>query len=63
MEQAPQTQVWLAVSQDPRAMVSGRYFYHERLRDVHPAASDVGVQDGLLNACQRLTGVALQQTA
>jgi NAD(P)-dependent dehydrogenase (short-subunit alcohol dehydrogenase family) len=63
MRQAPQTQVWLAVSHDPDALVSGRYFYHQRLRDTHPAASNIEVQDGLLNACQQLTGVALQPTA
>ena len=58
MAQAPQTQVWLAVSDEPRAMASGRYFYHQQLRETHPAATDVSVQDGLLNACQKLTGVA-----
>jgi NAD(P)-dependent dehydrogenase (short-subunit alcohol dehydrogenase family) len=57
--QGAETQVWLAASDDPRAKVSGRYFYHKQLRDSHPAASDVDVQDGLLRACERLTGVAL----
>jgi NAD(P)-dependent dehydrogenase (short-subunit alcohol dehydrogenase family) len=61
LAQAPDTQVWLAVSNDPNAMVSGHYFYHRRLRDTHPAASDPSVQDGLLSACERLTGVALAQ--
>jgi NAD(P)-dependent dehydrogenase (short-subunit alcohol dehydrogenase family) len=60
MTQAPATQVWLAVSNDPQAMVSGRYFYHQTLRDTHPAASDVGVQEGLLRACEQLTGVTLE---
>jgi NAD(P)-dependent dehydrogenase (short-subunit alcohol dehydrogenase family) len=55
----PETQVWLAVSSDPHATVSGRYFYHRRLRDTHPAVSDVSVQDGLLRECEQLTGVAL----
>ena len=55
----PETQVWLAVSNDRDAMVSGRYFYHRRLRDTHPAASDAGIQDGLLHACEQLSGVAL----
>jgi len=61
--QAPETQVWLAVSDDPHAMVSGRYFYHRRLRDAHPAASDTRIQDGLLRACEQLTGVALTPDA
>ena len=61
LAQAPETQVWLAVSDEPNAMVTGRYFYHRRLRDSHPAASDANIQDGLLSACERLTGVALPQ--
>jgi len=59
MTKAHETQVWLAVSDDPRAMVSGRYFHHQRFRDAHPAASDVNVQDGLLRACEQFTGVTL----
>jgi NAD(P)-dependent dehydrogenase (short-subunit alcohol dehydrogenase family) len=59
MAQAPETQVWLAVSDDPLATVSGRYFYHKQLRETHAAASDVRVQDGLLDACESLSGVSL----
>jgi NAD(P)-dependent dehydrogenase (short-subunit alcohol dehydrogenase family) len=59
MARAPETQVWLAVSDDPRATVSGRYFYHKSLRDTHPAASDIRVHDGLLRACEEFTGVTL----
>jgi NAD(P)-dependent dehydrogenase (short-subunit alcohol dehydrogenase family) len=35
------TQVWLAVSDDPAATVTGGYFYHQQPRDVHPAARSV----------------------
>jgi NAD(P)-dependent dehydrogenase (short-subunit alcohol dehydrogenase family) len=59
LAQGHETQAWLAVSDDPDAEVSGRYFYHRRLRDAHPAATDVTVQEGLLTACRELTGVAL----
>jgi NAD(P)-dependent dehydrogenase (short-subunit alcohol dehydrogenase family) len=59
LEQAPETQVWLAVSDEPDAKISGRYFYHRQLRSTHPDASNVKVQDGLLQACRELTGVAL----
>jgi NAD(P)-dependent dehydrogenase (short-subunit alcohol dehydrogenase family) len=59
LAQGTETQVWLAVSNDTDAMVSGRYFYHRRLRDTHPAASDTSIQDGLLRACERLSGVIL----
>jgi NAD(P)-dependent dehydrogenase (short-subunit alcohol dehydrogenase family) len=53
------TQVWLATSDDPEAAVSGRYFYHRQAREVHPAAPDPKLQDGLLQACEELTGVTV----
>jgi NAD(P)-dependent dehydrogenase (short-subunit alcohol dehydrogenase family) len=53
------TQVWLAVSDDPKAAVTGNYFYHQQVRDVHPAARSIEVQDGLLDGCAEITGVVL----
>lgn len=54
-----ETQVWLAVSDDAEARVSGRYLHHRRPRGASPAASDAALQGGLLRACEDLTGVAL----
>ena len=59
LQQGAETQVWLAASDDPKAAVSGRYFYHLRPREPHPAASDRSVQDGLLHACEQITDTAL----
>jgi len=59
VEQGAQTQVWLAVSDESDALVSGRYLYHKRPQAAHPSASDTGVQDGFLTACEQLTGVKL----
>jgi NAD(P)-dependent dehydrogenase (short-subunit alcohol dehydrogenase family) len=53
------TQVWLAVSEDKAAMVTGEYFFHKQLRPPHPATHDTGIQDALMDACGRLSGVAL----
>jgi NAD(P)-dependent dehydrogenase (short-subunit alcohol dehydrogenase family) len=53
------TQVWLAVSDDPTATVTGGYFYHQQPRAVHAAARSVEVQGGLLDRCAELTGVVL----
>jgi hypothetical protein len=39
--------------------VTGGYFYHQRLRDVNPAARDPELQDRLLDCCRDLSGVAL----
>ena len=59
LEQGAATQVWLAVSHDPEALVSGRYFHHRQQREAHPAAQDVGRQDALLAYCAGLTGERL----
>ena len=59
LEQGVATQVWLAVSDDRDAKVSGRCFYHKRTQAAHPAASDLTVQNGFLAACEQLTGVRL----
>jgi len=55
----PVTQVWLAVSTDPAAMVSGGYFYHQQPRELHPAAQQVEVQEQFLAECERVSGIKL----
>lgn len=55
----PKTQVWLAVSDDPAARVTGGYFYHERPRKPNPEASQTAVQERFLQECARLSGVKL----
>ena len=59
LQEAVATQVWLAVSDEPGAKVSGRYFYRKRARAALPVASDVAAQDAFLAACQQLTAVPL----
>jgi hypothetical protein len=59
MDAAHRTQVWLAVSQDRAAMVSGKYFFHMRERTPNPAAHDAGRQAALLDACRRLSGIEM----
>src|SRR6266705_3274388 len=54
LELGAETQVWLAVSADAAARVSGAYFHHRRRRDPHPAASDPALQEALFDACARL---------
>jgi NAD(P)-dependent dehydrogenase (short-subunit alcohol dehydrogenase family) len=54
-----ETQAWLATGEDPAAMVSGAYFYHKRRQETHPAAREVTIQDGLLAACEELTGTPM----
>jgi NAD(P)-dependent dehydrogenase (short-subunit alcohol dehydrogenase family) len=59
IDQAHLTQAWLAVSNDPAALVTGQYFYHMRPRQPNPQVYDAGLQDGLVDACERLSGVKL----
>jgi len=59
LAQAPATQVWLATSDDARACVTGGYFYHMRPRETHPAVHDATVQDRLIEACEKFSGIAL----
>lgn len=55
---APKTQVWLAVSEDAAAKVTGAYFYHQQQRVVSASARDPSVQEKLLAECGRLSGVS-----
>ncbi len=51
------TQVWMAVSNDPEAMVTGEYFYHMRPREPHPMTRDAALQQKLLDACEGFSGL------
>ena len=53
------TQAWLAVSDDPGALVSGRYFYYQKAERTHHAAGRKELQDQLLAYCATLSGVTL----
>jgi NAD(P)-dependent dehydrogenase (short-subunit alcohol dehydrogenase family) len=52
------TQVWLAVSNDANAKVSGRYFFHQKETHHNPEADDVLLQERLLSLCNDITGVS-----
>jgi NAD(P)-dependent dehydrogenase (short-subunit alcohol dehydrogenase family) len=52
-----ETQVWLAVSNDKKAKVSGRYFHHQKEHRYNPEADDVLLQERLLSLCKEITGV------
>lgn len=58
LDLAPVTQAWLATSNDSPALVSGQYFYHQRRREVNPAAHSTGLQAALLDYCAKLSGTA-----
>jgi NAD(P)-dependent dehydrogenase (short-subunit alcohol dehydrogenase family) len=53
-----QTQVWLAVSDEEGAKVSGRYFFHQKERTYNREADDVVGQERFLALCGEITGVS-----
>jgi hypothetical protein len=57
IEKGAQTQVWLAVSNDKDAKVSGRYFYHVREKYFLPQAGDPLLQEKFLDLCGQITGI------
>jgi NAD(P)-dependent dehydrogenase (short-subunit alcohol dehydrogenase family) len=59
LETGQRTQTWLAVSDDPEALVSGRYWHHLRQEPPAAEAQDPAFQDRLLDRLRQLTGVAL----
>lgn len=52
-----ETQVWLAVSNDPEACVSGQYFHHKKKAHFLPEARDIAIQEKFLSRCEQITGV------
>jgi NAD(P)-dependent dehydrogenase (short-subunit alcohol dehydrogenase family) len=58
-EEGYRTQTWLAVSDDPTAMVSGRYWHHRRPQTPAKEALDPRFQDRLTARLAELTGVTL----
>ena len=59
MDQAHLTQAWLAAGDDPKAQVTGKYFYHLKRLAPNPQAKDPALQDRLIAICAEISGVAL----
>ena len=53
------TQAWLATSDDPKALISGSYWHHQRREQTNPAVNDIRFQDLLLAELARATGTTL----
>lgn len=61
LDTGQRTQAWLAVSEDPAALVSGRYWHHLAQQQPASEAADPEFQDELIEKLGRLTGVELPQ--
>jgi NAD(P)-dependent dehydrogenase (short-subunit alcohol dehydrogenase family) len=58
LQKGYETQVWLAVSNDKKAKVSGRYFYHRKESRHNPEADDALLQERVLSLCKEITGIS-----
>jgi NAD(P)-dependent dehydrogenase (short-subunit alcohol dehydrogenase family) len=59
IETGQRTQSWLAVSDEPSAMVSGHYWHNMRQQQPASEATNVAFHDGLIAQLRELTGVTL----
>ena len=58
LQKGYETQVWLAVSNDKKAKVSGRYFYHRKESRHNLEADDALLQERFLSLCEEITGAS-----
>ena len=60
LQEGSETQVWLAVSTDEKAKVSGRYFHHKKEDHYLPQAAEAVVQEKFIDLCRAISGVDLK---
>lgn len=58
LQKGYETQVWLAESNDDKAKVTGKYFYHKKEKNFNTEAYDVMLQDKFLSLCKEITGIS-----
>jgi NAD(P)-dependent dehydrogenase (short-subunit alcohol dehydrogenase family) len=61
LDTGQRTQTWLATSDEPAALVSGRFWHHLRQEQPASEVTDQGFQDKLIDKLGELTGVALPE--
>jgi NAD(P)-dependent dehydrogenase (short-subunit alcohol dehydrogenase family) len=61
LQKGYETQVWLAVSNDEKAKVTGRYFFHQKEARYNPQADDVMLQEKFISLCQEMSGVSFPE--
>jgi hypothetical protein len=59
LDTGQRTQAWLAASNEPAALVSGRYWHDLRQEQPAGEATDPVFQEGLVDTLAKLTGVTL----
>lgn len=61
LQKGYETQTWLAVSEDSKAKVSGRYFHHRAESRYNSQANDVMLQKRFLRLCKDITDIAFPE--
>jgi hypothetical protein len=61
MKQAHLTRARRAAGHDPKADVTGQYFYHLKQRDRNPQADNQALQDRLIEIYAEISGVAVPE--
>jgi NAD(P)-dependent dehydrogenase (short-subunit alcohol dehydrogenase family) len=61
LQKGYETQVWLAVSNDENAKLSGHYFFHKKQSRYNSEADIVALQEKFLNLCQRISGITFPE--
>ena len=57
LEKGYHTQVWLASINDAKALVTGRYFHHQRSANYLSKSDDINTEEQFLNLCEQISGV------
>jgi len=58
LQKGYETQVWLAVSNDKEAEVTGQYFYHKKAVRYNPEAADDIQQEKFMAVCRDITDIS-----
>ena len=57
LEKGYETQVWLASSNEEKALVSGHYFFHRKESPYNKEADNIQMQERFLELCEEITGI------
>jgi NAD(P)-dependent dehydrogenase (short-subunit alcohol dehydrogenase family) len=61
LDQGHRTQAWLAAGDGAAARTTAGYFYHMKPREPNPRARQIEIQDALLDACAKISGVTIER--
>ena len=61
LQKGYETQVWLAISNEEKVKVSGRYFFHQNEKYHNPEADDILLQERFLSLCREVTGISFPE--